>query len=53
MAKWGDVPRNVTLTVRITEEEKQKLSELAEKNDVRISYLAYEIIKQYIQNQED
>lgn len=49
MAKWQDVPRNVTLTIRITEEQKQELTKLAEKNNVKVSFLAYDIIKQYLE----
>lgn len=49
MAKWNETPRNVTLTIRITEEQKQELMKLAEKNDVRVSFLAYDIIKQYLE----
>jgi predicted transcriptional regulator len=49
MAKWNETPRNVTLTIRITEEQKEKLTKLAKKNDVRVSFLAYDIIKQYLE----
>lgn len=49
MAKWNETPRDVTLTIRITQEQKQELMELAKKNNVRVSFLAYDIIKQYLE----
>ena len=52
MAKWQEVPRNVTLTIRITEEQKQELTELAKKNGVKVSFLAYDIIKQYLETNQ-
>lgn len=49
MAKWQETPRNATLTIRITEEQKQELIELAKKKDVKVSFLAYDIVKQYLE----
>lgn len=49
MAKWNDTPRDVTLTIRITQEQKEELTELAKKKNVRISFLAYDVIKQYLE----
>lgn len=49
MSKWSDIPRNVTLTIRLTEQEKEKLGELAKKQDKKISFLTYEIIKDFLE----
>ena len=53
MAQWGEKPRNITLTVRITEEQKRELEELAQKAGVRVSYLGYQIIYDYLKNNDN
>lgn len=53
MAKWGDTPRNVTLTIRITEEDKQQLKLLATKEGVKVSYLAYQMLQKELKQKEN
>ena len=53
MAQWGEKPRNITLTIRITDEQKTQLEELARKKGVRVSYLGYEIILNFLKSEDD
>ena len=39
-----------SITIRISEEEKEKLSQIAEKDDRTLSYVIRQIIKQYLEN---
>lgn len=39
-----------SITIRISEEEKEKLSQIAEEDDRTLSYIIRQIIKQYLEN---
>lgn len=39
-----------SITIRISEEEKEKLSQIAEEDDRTLSYVIRQIIKQYLEN---
>lgn len=39
-----------SITIRISEEEKEKLSQIAEEDDRTISYVVRQIIKKYLES---
>jgi predicted transcriptional regulator len=41
--------KNTTITLRISEQEKSKLTEFAEKKDISVSQLIREAVKQYLE----
>ena len=41
-----------SITIRISEEEKEKLSQIAEEDDRTLSYVIRQIIKQYLENKD-
>lgn len=48
MGKWGETPREIAFTIRITKQEKEDLQKFAEARDVKASYLGYEIIHAWL-----